>query len=188
MSGLTLHVSNLAGMCAIHRLLAYTSDVGESFRPILPNWVVNAGYAVSIGYVFTDVAYSAKLEHERGSSQELVARQAVETTVFQFIASLAIPTMLIHTAVHQTQNAVKRMPKLPSMVMVWGPSCVGLALVPILPIVDEPVEKATEMLFDAVWPTPKGWVRRHYEQHQHQQSGGKEGAAEAVSTTKVKKD
>jgi hypothetical protein len=35
----------------------------------------------------------------------------VETLSFQVVASLAIPTAVIHTAVHQTQNAIARMAK-----------------------------------------------------------------------------
>jgi fission process protein 1 len=36
------------------RFLAYVSEVGESFRPIIPRWLVNSAYGVSIGYVGID--------------------------------------------------------------------------------------------------------------------------------------
>lgn len=36
------------------RFLAYVSEVGESFRPIIPKWLVNSAYGVSIGYVGID--------------------------------------------------------------------------------------------------------------------------------------
>jgi hypothetical protein len=32
------------------RYLAYSSDVGEAFRPVVPPAMVNASYAVAVGY------------------------------------------------------------------------------------------------------------------------------------------
>lgn len=39
------------------RYLAYSSDVGESFRPIIPPHLVTATYVISWTYVLGDVAY-----------------------------------------------------------------------------------------------------------------------------------
>ena len=36
---------------AAHRYFAYTSDVGEAFRPVVRPWVVRTAYGVSWAYV-----------------------------------------------------------------------------------------------------------------------------------------
>lgn len=83
------------------RYLAYSSDVGESARPIVPGWAVNAAYVVAIGYVAADVGYHGYLDKQRGNDDMCVARNTLQHATFQIIASLAIPTIIIHTAVHQ---------------------------------------------------------------------------------------
>ena len=63
----------------------------------------------------------------------------------QFIASLAVPTIIIHTAVHETSKAFKKAPKSwPRFIPKYGPSAVGLALIPGMPLVDPPIERAVE--------------------------------------------
>lgn len=39
------------------RYVAYTSDIGEAFRPVVPPSIVTAGYAVSWMYLIGDVGY-----------------------------------------------------------------------------------------------------------------------------------
>jgi mitochondrial fission process protein 1 len=40
-----------------HRYVAYTSDIGESFRPVAHPYMVRAAYGVSWAYLTGDVAY-----------------------------------------------------------------------------------------------------------------------------------
>jgi len=42
-------------------------------------------------------------------------------------------------------------------------------MMPFLPLVDHPIEAATEAPFDATWPPEKGWTRRHLE-HTHEKT------------------
>ncbi|KAF8464070.1 mitochondrial 18 KDa protein-domain-containing protein [Kalaharituber pfeilii] len=42
---------------ATHRYVAYTSDIGESFRPVAHPWLVRGAYGVSWAYITGDVAY-----------------------------------------------------------------------------------------------------------------------------------
>lgn len=155
------------------RMLAYSSDVGEAARPLVPSFVVNGAYAIAIGYVVSDVAYTGWLEKQRGSSPELVARQTFECAVFQGLASLLIPTVVIHTAVHQSQKLFQRAP---TPLARWGPSVVGLGLIPFMPLADPPVEHAVEWGFDRVWPLPPGFKRKLEDA----------GKAEATETKKAK--
>lgn len=51
------------------RYVAYTSDIGEAFRPVVPPMLVTAGYAVSWAYLIGDVGYEgykAKFVREEG--------------------------------------------------------------------------------------------------------------------------
>lgn len=36
------------------RYLGYSNELGESFRPLIKKWMVNASYGVAIAYVLAD--------------------------------------------------------------------------------------------------------------------------------------
>lgn len=44
---------------ASHRYIAYTSDVGESFRPVAHPYLITLGYGVSWAYLLGDVGYAS---------------------------------------------------------------------------------------------------------------------------------
>ncbi|KAI2636067.1 mitochondrial 18 KDa protein-domain-containing protein [Xylaria nigripes] len=44
-------------MLSAHRYVAYTSDIGESFRPVAHPWLVRGAYGISWAYVLGDVSY-----------------------------------------------------------------------------------------------------------------------------------
>ncbi|KAJ7937327.1 mitochondrial 18 KDa protein-domain-containing protein [Mycena leptocephala] len=140
---------------ASSRYIAYTSDVGEAFRPIVPPWLVSAAYGVSWLYLTGDVSYESYKAHRRGptpleaahfSEPVRIGMTAVERATFQSIASMALPALTIHTAVKQAKKAFDRVqsPRL----RTWGPTFTGLAIVPVLPyLFDHPVEHVTERVF-----------------------------------------
>ncbi|KAL0255521.1 hypothetical protein I308_100325 [Cryptococcus tetragattii IND107] len=138
------------------RYTAYTSDVGEAFRPVVPPWVVTAAYGVSWAYLIGDVSFTtykssqlgpSPIESANMSERTRLAMVAVKRSVFQAVASMALPAFTIHTAVKyagrafaKSQNATLRR---------WGPTAVGIGIVPALPyLFDHPVEQATEALFE----------------------------------------
>ena len=94
------------------RYIAYSSDVGEAFRPLVSPNFVRASYGVALAYIATDIGLAVYGEHNRSLEKvdynTRVARAGVETFTFQFCASLVVPSLIIHTAVHQAQNAAKR--------------------------------------------------------------------------------
>ncbi|KAI0307368.1 mitochondrial 18 KDa protein-domain-containing protein [Multifurca ochricompacta] len=140
-----------------HRYLAYTSDVGEAFRPLVPPSLVTAAYGVSWLYLAGDVSYESYKAHRRGPTPLQAAHLteptriglvAVKRATFQSVASMALPAFTIHTAVKQAKKAFDKStnPRLRG----WGPTLTGLAIVPALPyIFDHPVEVATDRAF--VW-------------------------------------
>jgi len=88
------------------RYIAYTSDVGEAFRPVVPPAVVTACYGISWIYLAGDVSYEAYKTHRRGPNQieaahfsepTRVGMVAVKRAVFQSIAS-----MFVHVRFHTT--------------------------------------------------------------------------------------
>ena len=136
------------------RYLAYSSDVGESFRPVLSPHAVRATYGIAIGYVCCDVGYHVYQETQLPddvAGGKNVPRCVVHNTVFQLIASLALPAFIIHAGVHQAQRTFKKLGRYTK----WGPTVVGLAMIPFLPTcVDYPAEVIIDTGFAYAWPHP----------------------------------
>lgn len=157
-------------MLSAHRYVAYTSEIGESFRPVAHPWLVRGAYGVSWAYIFGDVGYEgykAYLSNQRilhPQKDEKAPEDSVmhapgrvpaidhygarmaERMVFQSIASMGLPAFTIHTIVKHSGKAFKNVKN--TMIRTWGPVGLGLAAVPALPyFFDEPVEQATEWVF-----------------------------------------
>lgn len=55
-------------LLSAHRYVAYTSDIGESFRPVAHPWLVRGAYGISWAYLIGDVShegYKAYLRNRR---------------------------------------------------------------------------------------------------------------------------
>ena len=132
------------------RYTAYSSDVGEAFRPVVPDIAVKATYGLAIAYICGDIGLTTYKESLKPDGN--ATRTFVHSTIFQGVASLALPMVIIHQAVHAAQYATKKMGRFTK----WGPTIAGLALIPALPyVVDEPCEHAIDYAFDQVWPDEK---------------------------------
>ncbi|KAJ3268159.1 hypothetical protein HDV01_003372 [Terramyces sp. JEL0728] len=153
---------------ASSRYLAYTSDVGEAFRPVVSKAVVNAAYGISFAYVGFDVGYEVYKSRKRGDTASESSRVFIQRSIFQGLASLALPAFTIHTAVDFTAKNIHKATKSP-MMLRFGPTAVGLAVVPLLPVMfDEPVELGMEKLFDYAWPlSEEGFKRAHHHNKNH---------------------
>jgi len=66
--------------------------------------------------------------------------------MLQSLASIGLPMVLIHTVVHQAANVFHKWGKYQR----WGPSICGLALIPLLPLIDEPVEELIDHAFEVL--------------------------------------
>lgn len=132
-----------ASFARVFRYLAFTSDFGEALRPVVSKTIVNGSYAVAIGYCFADVGWEAyKLKQrnyvtEKGEPMSMT-QCIVERSAFQAIASMAVPTLVIHTSVDIAKKVTKKIGRFTK----WGPSVVGLSIIPLLPMyLDAPVGK-----------------------------------------------
>jgi len=145
----------------IFRYLAFTSDFGEALRPVIKAAVVQGSYAVSVGYCVADIGYEAYKLRDRGYLNEngqpmSMTQCVVERTVFQGVASLAVPFAVIHSAVGLSRRAFTRVGRFTK----WGPSVVGLSIIPLLPMyLDHPVEHAVDWTFQRFGPWAPGVVK-----------------------------
>ena len=130
------------------RHLAYSSDLGEAFRPVVPTWAVNATYGVAVSYVVADTAYRVYDAEEKGADAEEMRRVAAHATIFHAIASIGVPMAIIHTQVHVWEGILKRVGRFTK----WGPTVAGLAIIPLLPYVDHPIEEIIDAKFEQLWP------------------------------------
>ncbi len=131
------------------RYLAFTSDVGEAFRPVISRTAVRATYGISWLYCIGDVVHESRKASKRGVEGTDLARFATERAVFQAVASMGVPAFLIHSTV----NVMKKVTA-GTKYARWGPSACGLAVIPFLPVfLDEPAEKSIEWVFHKVWPS-----------------------------------
>lgn len=138
------------------RLTAFTSEVGESLRPIIARWKVDATYGVSWLYVIADVVFKACAQYKLapGARMELV-RTMVESAIFHSVATMLVPAVLVHSIVHLSQHALHAMGfRDENLVLVkWTPTGVGFACIPLIPkLFDGPLEWLLHMVFARCWP------------------------------------
>ncbi|KAL4075755.1 mitochondrial 18 KDa protein-domain-containing protein [Scleroderma citrinum] len=162
---------------ATHRYIAYTSDVGEAFRPLVPSAVVRAAYGISWLYLSADVSYEAYKAHRRGpspieaahfSEPTRVSLVAVKRAVFQSVASMALPAFTIHTIVARSKPMFSRSQH--PRIRTWGPTLAGLAVVPALPyIFDEPVEHVVDRAWE--WIESRTFDNKTYKEGEVGQGG-----------------
>ena len=148
-------------LLAAQRYLAYTSDFGEAFRPVVHSFFVRASYGISWAYVLGDVAVETLREKERKSPDDVVLRTATKRALFQSMASMIFPMFTIHQTVHLTAVLMKRFGRGNK----WIPTIAGLAMIPALPyLFDHPVEHTLDSIYDTYWPV-KGVHPGHSTHH-----------------------
>ncbi|KAF8253196.1 hypothetical protein K440DRAFT_657705 [Wilcoxina mikolae CBS 423.85] len=139
-----------------HRYVAYTSDIGESFRPVAHPWLVRSAYGVSWLYLTGDVANEGYKAYRRQYPTDAPAPKVapiddyrtvmVQRAIFQSIASMGLPAFTIHSVVRYSGRALKNAKN--KTLRTWAPIALGLSVVPALPYMfDEPVEHAVEWCF-----------------------------------------
>ncbi|KAL2916020.1 hypothetical protein HK105_204444 [Polyrhizophydium stewartii] len=180
------YVGRLRNLVSVgQRYLAYTSDVGEAFRPVVHPLLVNVAYTVSFAYVAFDIGFETFKSQRRGDTKEEIYRTSLQRTLFQGLASLVLPAITIHTVVDMSGKVLKNASS--ALLRKWGPTSVGLAVIPTLPVLlDHPVEIALDYVFDQLWPLSEEARQRaiahgvhqhqHNQQHQQQQQSSASGS------------
>eukprot|EP00756_Hemistasia_phaeocysticola_P050932 Hpha_TRINITY_DN26111_c0_g1::TRINITY_DN26111_c0_g1_i1::g.155439::m.155439/K17981/MTFP1, MTP18; mitochondrial fission process protein 1 len=139
-----------AGIARVPRYLAYASDLGESLRPVVARSVVWSAYGISLGYCGNEIfeCYKREIQAQRPSS--VVNFQTCREAMFQALASIILPGLTLHTAVHRFQTLLA---KQSPFVVRWGPTFGGFCLIPFLPLMDEPVAHAMDTLLMPLNPS-----------------------------------
>ena len=95
-------------MLSAHRYVAYTSDIGESFRPIAHPYLVRGAYAVSWAYLIGDVSNEGWKAHKR--NQRLlnpIEHEQSGATAKDMPATKAVPSpQAIHIPAIESYQAV----------------------------------------------------------------------------------
>ena len=152
------------------RYLAFSSDVGEAFRPVVPTQVVRFSYLLTWGYVFSDIGYSTYSAYKlHPDNRDFVKDRAARATSFQLVGSVILPFAIIHTGVKQSSHVFNKLAPNMKFVRTWGPSAVGLSIIPLLPrFVDHPVENAVDYLFKKYNPfnLESKFLEMHHHKHE----------------------
>ncbi|GAA5890052.1 hypothetical protein JCM6882_009212 [Rhodosporidiobolus microsporus] len=170
------------------RYLAYSSDVGESFRPVVAPRAVTAAYGISWLYVGGDVAYEGYKASLKGKEfapeqlQQVVGLTVAKRAIFQATASMLLPSLTIHSIVKYSALAIKKQGIQNTRVRQWLPSALGLGFIPALPFLfDEPVEHVVDQTFDKIesslYPDANSPIRKALEATKHHVAAA-EGHAE----------
>lgn len=129
------------------RALAYASEVGESFRPIIPRYIVNASYATSLLYVGTDVWIYKHNMVEQKKSEKYINIMVTDRLIWHSFASMLLPALTVHTIVKCTGKGINKfdmfntMPKTRS----WAPTILALACIPFI---IHPLDHLTDYIMD----------------------------------------
>jgi mitochondrial fission process protein 1 len=160
------------------RYLGYANEVGESFRYQYPRLVVPS-YAIAFGYCLADASSTgyraahhstvphqgevgrSNSNHPQPSDQQqqlqLAAVGALDTLLWQSLASVMIPGAAINVLVRAARFAVRRSPvALPALAATWVPTAVGLGSVPFIV---HPIDASVDYLLDS---TTRPYVRNSF--------------------------
>jgi fission process protein 1 len=110
------------------RPLAYASEVGESFRNVLPK-ITHPLYALSIGYVFADIA--VKYYHCRHKNSQYVKWHMVDLSLWHLGASLILPAVVINRYIHTLTKVLSKR-NLSTKMITYLPTISALVLIPFI--------------------------------------------------------
>jgi fission process protein 1 len=128
------------------RLVGYSNEVGEAFRPLISSKFVHASYGLAFAYVLGDACDKAGKAGRRVTAQGEhpalhMLTTAADVVSWQTIASVAVPGLIINRVVALAGAAFRRAGRQPG----WAPTIIGLATVPLIV---KPIDHATDILLD----------------------------------------
>jgi hypothetical protein len=134
------------------RYTAYASELAEGFRPMITSTTIMALYGVTISYIISTILATSRVSAEAGSLLVIV-RATIYESIFQLIANLILPTRIVHLLVHESKHLIEYFSsRVPAFLVSWGPTAIGLSVVPFLPRLDPFFERVIERGFELIWP------------------------------------
>lgn len=136
---------------------AYASEVGESTKAVVPNYVYKTLYGISGAYVLTDTLVRV---HDLSENKQVIdrygnghgkdpilAKKFGDSMLWHSLASLILPGLAVHKTVKLASMGQKYItsPKIPKSVIRMYPPFVGLA---IIPFIIHPIDHAADYVLD----------------------------------------
>jgi mitochondrial fission process protein 1 len=126
------------GTIAKTRPAAYASEVGEAFRPVVPNVLVKSAYGLSLIYVASDIYI--RTTHSTNTNKSIIVADALTYHTF---ASMLIPAITIHSIVKYTNKLTTNVKSIP--IKKFGPSALGLLSIPFI---IHPIDDLTDLVMN----------------------------------------
>lgn len=129
------------------RYLGYANEVGESFRPIFPRFVVPS-YVLAFAYVGADTLHKSHTAYLKGKEAINVVTIGTDTLLWQTFASVLIPGKIINII---TTNATRACNSkyftrlIPRHISRWCPTLFGLSCIPLI---IEPIDRTVDFVMD----------------------------------------
>jgi len=133
------------------RLLGYSNEVGEAFRALVHvNWV-RLSYGVASAYVLADTNDRAKrmakkVPEDDMSRNKLIAYAAVDTLLWQALASVIIPGFTINRICALSLHTMgKVIPQVSLNSRKWATTAIGLG---VIPFIVHPIDSFVHLAMD----------------------------------------
>lgn len=151
------------------RLLGYANEVGESFRALVPVSLVRLSYAIATGYVIADTAdKSWKMTKKDWASSEEKVRNvslaAVDTLIWQTLASVVIPGFTINRVCALSLYVMRHATRLSSSTRKWATTVIGLSCIPFI---IKPIDHSVDFLMEN---TLRTWLDLDMGKKRHEKS------------------
>ncbi|XP_049793682.1 mitochondrial fission process protein 1 [Schistocerca nitens] len=142
------------------RLLGYSNEVGESFRPLIHVKWVYLSYGIACAYVVADTidktykVFKIPCDNVQQRRRN-VKLAAVDTLLWQSFASVIIPGFTINRICAASLLILNNTTKLPKTTRKWITTAVGLACIPFIV---KPIDHFVDIVMDRtfrVWISKK---------------------------------
>lgn len=137
------------------RLLGYTNEVGESFKPYIGMWTYIFTYAVTITYVCSDTVYQTWLVNESledSKSQFIVVKAAIDVFIWQMLASVMVSGFVVKHIVLLSQLFLNldylEKPLSEQKEKLWYKSFPTIMGMLSIPCIVKPIDTAVTMAMD----------------------------------------
>ena len=119
---------------ASQRALAYASEVGESFRPIIPKYIVNMAYITSLLYVGADTMIYRYEMIENKKTKKEINIATIDRLIWHSLASMILPALAIHSIVKYSSKGIDKFNMFGTMpkTRIWIPTLLALGCIPFI--------------------------------------------------------
>jgi fission process protein 1 len=124
------------------RYVGYTNELAEATSRVIPLKVYALGYFIEIIYFFSDAFHKGHKAYNDPNAPENVHLYAMKksshTIIWQFLATIIIPPLIINRGVHLAHFVTKRFTN-NSSTLKTIPTLFGLSMIPIMPFTIDPL-------------------------------------------------